>query len=91
MLSIIAVGYIGYVMSRVWLSWYLAVTMFFDGHNNEIGGAARIEGFKHILRIKVEEEKLTVYVIGFDEAEPEMRDLKLKLVDKFELNCKTIS
>ena len=89
--AVVIVGYIGYVMSRVWLSWYLAVTMFFDGHNNEIGGAARIEGFKHILRIKVEEEKLTVYVIGFDEAEPEMRDLKLKLVDKFELNCKTIS
>lgn len=91
LISVAIVGYIGFVMSRVWLSWYLAVSMIFDGHNNEVGGAARIEGFKHILRVKVEEEKLTVYVIGFDEAEPELKDLNLKLVDKFVLESQSIS
>ena len=55
--SILVIGYIGFLMSRVWLGWYLAVSMKFDGHNNEAGGAARIEGFKHILRIKVRRRK----------------------------------
>lgn len=89
-ISILVIGYIGFLMSRVWMSWYLAVSMKFDGHNNEAGGAARIEGFKHILRIKVENDKLTVFVIGFEEAEHELERLKLKLVDKFTLKCKPI-
>lgn len=76
---------LGYRMSRIWLSWYLAVSLAFNGHNNEAGGAARIEGFKHILRIKLERDKLTVYVIGFENAETEMANLKPTLVDKFEL------
>ena len=88
LLALIIVAFIGYRMSRVWFSWYLAVSVLFDGHNNEAGGMARIEDFKHILRIKVEPEKLTVYVIGLDDAKPELdENLKLKLVDKFELKC----
>lgn len=96
--SAVVIGYIGYLMSRVWLGWYLAVSMMFDGHNNEAGGAARIEGFKHILRIKIErrpdpetqkeKDKITVYVIGFDEAKPELEQIKPKLVDKFSLECR---
>ncbi|HEY0458533.1 MAG TPA: hypothetical protein VGC97_05225, partial [Pyrinomonadaceae bacterium] len=55
---------------------------------NEAGGMARIEDFKQILRIKVEQEKLTVFVIGLDTVRPNLDShLKLKLVDKFELNC----
>jgi hypothetical protein len=85
--SIIIIGMIGYRMSCIWFSWYLGVSVLFNGHNNEAGGLARIEGFKHILRIKVEPEKLTVYVIGMNEARADLKDLKLKLVDKFELTC----
>lgn len=88
--SIGLVAYFGHWLSRVWFSWYLAVSLAYNGHNNEAGGAARIEGFKHILRIKVEEEKLTVYVIGFDDAEHDLKKLKLKLVDKFTLKCKPV-
>jgi hypothetical protein len=84
-LMLVVAGYIGNRMSRVWFSWYLAVSLAFNGHNNEAGGAARIEGFKHILRIKVEQDKLTVYVIGFKDAQIELDDLKPVLVDKFEL------
>ncbi len=83
--------YVGYRMSRLWFSWYLGVSLLFNGHNNEAGGAARIEGFKHILRIKVEKTKLTVHVIGFDQAETDIEDLKPRLVDKFELHCETIT
>ena len=89
--SILVIGYIGYLMSRVWLGWYLAIAMHFDGHNNEAGGAARIEGFKHMLRIKVTRENITVYVIGFDEAQAEMSKMEMKLVDKFTLTPKPIS
>ncbi len=88
--SVLIVAYLGYYLSRVWFSWYLAVSLAFNGHNNEAGGAARIEGFKHILRIKVEREKLTVYVIGFDEAKPEIDQLSLRLVDKFSLECQPV-
>lgn len=89
-LSVLIVGYLGYYLSRVWFCWYLAVSLAFNGHNNEAGGAARIEGFKHILRIKVEKEKLTVFVIGFDDAKPEIEQLSLKLVDKFTLECQPV-
>jgi len=83
--SIAIVAYLGFYLSRVWFSWYLAVSLAFNGHNNEAGGAARIEGFKHILRIKVTEEKLTVYVIGFKRAQSDIENLSLELVDKFSL------
>jgi hypothetical protein len=85
--SVLVVAYIGYYMSRVWFSWYLAVSLAFDGHNNEAGGAARLEGFKHILRIRVKKEELTVYVIGFEEAKTDIDKLELTLVDKFTLYC----
>ncbi len=87
------VGFIGYRTSRVWFSWYLGVSLAFNGHNNEVGGLARIEGFKHILRIRVRENKLTVFVIGIQNAKPDLNDLNLndesspKLVDKFDLIC----
>lgn len=88
-LSVLIVTYFGYRMSRVWFSWYLAVSLAFNGHNNEAGGAARIEDFKHILRIKVEKDKITVFVIGFDRAETELEKLKPKLIEKFSLIPKT--
>ena len=87
-LSLLIVASIGYRMSRVWFSWYLGVSVLYNGHNNESGGMARIEDFKQILRIKVEQNKLTVFVIGLDTAQPNLDEkLKLKLVDKFELKC----
>ena len=88
--SILIVGYLGYYLSRVWFSWYLAVSLAFNGHNNEAGGAARIEGFKHMLRIRVRPEELTVFVIGFEEAQTDISQLKLKLVDEFTLACQPL-
>ncbi len=86
-LSFLILGFIGYRLSRIWFSWYLAVSVLFNGHNNEAGGMARIEGYKHILRIKVEPKKLTVYVIGMNEANGDLNKLKLRLVDIFTLKC----
>ena len=89
-MSVAVVAYFGYYLSRVWFSWYLAISLLFNGHNNEAGGAARIEGFKHILRIHVQDKELTVYVIGFDYAKTDIGKLKLKLVDKFTLSCQPL-
>jgi hypothetical protein len=50
-----------------------------------VGGAARIESFKHIVRIRLTPRTLTAYVIGFDEPKAEGGDLRLKLVDHFQL------
>ena len=90
-LLLLVAYYIGYRFSCIWFSWYLCVSALFNGHNNEAGGAARIEGFKHILRIKVEPEKLTVYVLGFTEEKTELDELDVRLVDKFEIEAITPS
>lgn len=91
-------GVIGGMMSCVWFGWYLAVAMVFNGHNNEAGGAARLVGYKQFMRIRLTKNDLTAYVIGFDEARSEGKDLSgknnqgkknnLRLVDKFRLTVK---
>ncbi len=77
--------YLGHRLSRVWLSWYFAVAQGFNGHNNEVGGAARIEGYKQILRICLKKDSATVYSIGFRKEKTEGENLKIELVDKFTL------
>lgn len=56
----------GAFFSCVWFGWYLAVAMGFNAHNNEAGGAARLDAYRHFIRFKVERDALTGYVIGFD-------------------------
>lgn len=61
-------GLIGALMSCVWFGWYLAVCFLtFHGHNNEVGGAGRIENFKQFIRFRLTEDSLTGYVIAVDE------------------------
>jgi hypothetical protein len=86
----IAAGVIGAFMSCVWFGWYLAVALVFNGHNNEVGGAARLEGYKQFMRIRLREDDLTAYVIGFDKAQPDGKDLipNLRLIDQFTLTVK---
>lgn len=86
---LIACG-IGAYMSCVWFGWYLAVTMAFNGHNNEAGGAARLEGYKQFIRIRLTNNDLTAYVIGFDKALANGKELEnegnLRIVDQFKLS-----
>lgn len=79
---------LGLVLPCVTLGWYLAVSLCFDGHNGEAGGAARIERYKQMIRIRVTPEKLTGYVIGFDEPKERYEELAPKLIDVFELRPK---
>jgi hypothetical protein len=61
-------GSIGAVNSCLWFGWYLAFCFLnFQGHNNEVGGAARIEDFKQFIRFRVTKDTITGYVIGVDD------------------------
>jgi hypothetical protein len=73
----------GGVFACVWFGFYLAVALAFDAHNNEAGGAARIDFYRHFVRIKLERDRLTGYVIGFDR--PATAGARAKLIDVFEL------
>ena len=65
--------FLGLFFSCIWFGWYLAVCLAFNGHNNEAGGGARAERYRHFVRFRVEEDVLTGYVIGFDEPVEDFR------------------
>ncbi|OLE53238.1 MAG: hypothetical protein AUG51_14190 [Acidobacteria bacterium 13_1_20CM_3_53_8] len=79
-------GAIGAFMSCVLFGWYLAVALAFNGHNNEAGGAARIEGFKEFIRFRLTPKGLTGYVIGMDEPSTDGEKLQPKIVDIFRIS-----
>jgi hypothetical protein len=79
-------GAIGALISCVLFGWYLAVALAFNGHNNEAGGAARIEGFKEFIRFRLDRNGLTGYVIGIDEPNTEGSKLQPKLIDVFRIS-----
>jgi hypothetical protein len=80
-------GLIGAVMSCVLFAWYLAVSLAFNGHNNEAGGAARVEGFKQFIRFRLNRDGLTGYVIAIDEPNTDGGEGKLDptIIDVFHL------
>ena len=78
-------GVIGAFMSCVFFGSYLAVALAFDGHNNEAGGAARIEGFKQLIRFRVNRDGLTGYVIAIDEAQADGSKLEPRIIDVFRI------
>lgn len=78
-------GVIGAIMSCALFGWYLAVSLAFNGHNNEAGGAARIEGFKQLIRFRLNGDGLTGYVIGVKKAAGVAEELKPQVVDVFRI------
>jgi hypothetical protein len=81
-------GLIGLLMSCIWLGWYFAVSLAFNAHNNEVGGAGRIEKYKEFIRFKLTKDKITGYVIAFDEPQEKGKLLKPRLIDVFSLKVK---
>jgi len=87
----LAVALTGLVSSCAFFGEYLTVALAFNGHNNEAGGAARIEQFKLFVRCRLFQEqrgqpaKLGVYVIGVDEPNQDGAQLAPKVIDYFEL------
>jgi hypothetical protein len=74
---------IGLGMGIVWFGWYLAVCSAFNGHNNEVGGAARIGTHKHFIRFCLTRNGLAGYVIALDQPQEDGRLLEPKVVDQF--------
>jgi len=91
-------GLAGAVICCLWTGWYFAVCFAFNGHNNEVGGAARIENFKQFIRFRLTRDGITGYVIAVDDVSKidtdgkgrklDGSDLKPKLIDVFHLTCK---
>jgi hypothetical protein len=84
-------GLTGAIVSCLWTGWYFAVCFVFNGHNNEVGGAARIEEFKQFIRLRLTPEGLTGYVIAVDDVSRVGEvDSKGHVVDGSDLNVKLI-
>jgi hypothetical protein len=79
-------GAVGALMSCALFGWYLAVALAFNGHNNEAGGAARIEGFKQLIRFRLSRDGLTGYVIAIDQVGTDGSKLEPQLVDVFRIS-----
>ena len=84
----ILAGLAGAVICCLWTGWYFAVCFAFNGHNNEVGGAARIENFKQFIRFRLTRNEITGYVIAVDQVGEVGHDLKPRLIDVFRLKCK---
>jgi hypothetical protein len=76
----------GAVLSCMWLGWYFGVCLGFNGHNNEVGGASRIEEYKQFMRIRLTPNDLTAYVIAVDHPKKNGIDLEPKIIDVFRLS-----
>ncbi len=81
-------GAFGAIWSCVCFGFYLGVALSFDGHNNEAGGAARIERFKEFIRFRLTQDGLTGFVIAVDDPQRDGAQLKPRLVDVFTLGVK---
>lgn len=81
-------AFIGAVWACVCFGLYLGVALSFHGHNNEAGGAARIERFKEFIRFRVNKDGLTGFVIAVDDPQRDGATLRPRLVDVFTLSPK---
>jgi hypothetical protein len=92
-------GAFGAILCCLWTGWYFAICFAFNGHNNEVGGAARIEEFKEFIRFRLTRDGITGYVIALDSVSDvgekdkggrfmDGRDLKPRLIDVFHLTTK---
>ena len=78
----------GAAMSAVWFGWYLLVCLGSNGHNNEVGDAARIERFKKIIRFRLTATKLTGYVIAVDDPQTTPWLLRPRVTDVFHVRVR---
>jgi hypothetical protein len=90
LLPSLAAAAVGAVMCCYWFGWYLGVCFAFNGHNNEVGGAARIERFKQFVRVRLTREGLTGYVIAVNDPSDTGRELTPHVVDVFHLRPKAV-
>jgi hypothetical protein len=83
----LAAAALGAIMTCVWLGWYFAVSLAFNGHNDQAGAAARIEGYKQFMRIRIKQDELTAFVIAVDNPVTLGKKLEPRIVDVFHLRA----
>ncbi len=89
-MRLLSMPVLGAFFSCIWFGWYLSVSLAFNGHNNEAGGGARSERFRHMIRFKLTENTLTGYVIGVDRPITDFStEPKFSLVDVFTIKIRT--
>jgi hypothetical protein len=76
-------GAAGMVVACLEFGWYLAVASAFSGHVVETGAAARIEGYKQMVRFRLTREGLTGYVIAVDHPVSDGPAIAARVVDVF--------
>jgi hypothetical protein len=87
---ITAPALISMVIGCAHFGWYLAAMSRLGFHNNELGGAAKVDRFRQFIRFRVTPDRVTGYVIGLeriiDRAErPTGADLRPFVLDVFEV------
>lgn len=86
----ILAGFIGAVICCLWTGWYFAVTFLFNGHNNEVGGTARVENFKQFIRFRLTNDSITGYVIAVDDVSIIGKEENGRTLDGSDLNVRLI-
>ena len=71
------------VVACLEFGWYLSVAAAFGGHVAEAGAAARIEGYKQMIRFRLTADRLTGYVIAIDQPRSEGVELTPRVIDVF--------
>jgi hypothetical protein len=74
---------LGAGLACAWFGGYLAFALSFGCHNNEAGGAARIDRFGHFIRFKLEPQRITGYVIGLEHLADSQSPLAPFLIEIF--------
>jgi hypothetical protein len=87
LLPLLAAGALGAALACTNFGWYLAIASLLGAHNNEAGGAARLETHRLLLRIRLHPGGLTAYAIGIDACNADASALRPHLVDVFELRA----
>jgi len=77
------VAVIGAVLTCTGFGAYLALSLALNCHMNEAGIVARLDQYCHFLRIKVEPDRIRVYVIGVRELAGPNDRLAPVLIDDF--------
>jgi hypothetical protein len=76
-------------LGTIWFTWYLAVCARLNGHNNEVGGTARVTKYRQLIRFHVHAGGLTGYVIAVqnkdkrEAARCDHNNLEFHLIDIF--------
>lgn len=69
-LGMLLLGFIGGFIGGLYLT---AVSWFWGDHANDAFSAMRLNSYRHFIRLKIENNKITIYPIGIDKS-PERED-----------------